>query len=115
MIDPRNRPALIGSVVAGLIAFGLLVVLGVSVLVAWLVGWSLPAFAMYGIDKRQARSGGWRVPEAVLHGLALVGGVVGAWVGRLVFHHKTREPIFLVILVAATALWAAIVALAVLR
>jgi uncharacterized membrane protein YsdA (DUF1294 family) len=115
MIDPRNRPALIGSIAAGLIAFGLLWILGISALVAWLVGWSVPAFAMYGIDKRQARSGGWRVPEGILHALALVGGVAGAWVGRLTFRHKTREPMFLVVLVMATVLWTAIVALAVLR
>lgn len=50
----------------------------------------------------------------VLHALALVGGVVGAWAGRVVFHHKTQHPAFLVVLVVASVLWGAIVALAVL-
>lgn len=115
VIDPRNRPALIGSLVVGFVAFALLWWLGLSPLVAWLIGWTLPAFTMYGIDKRQARSGGWRVPEAVLHGLALIGGVIGAWAGRAFFHHKTTKPIFLVVLVVATILWGAIVVWALLR
>jgi uncharacterized membrane protein YsdA (DUF1294 family) len=105
MIDPRNRPALIGSALAGLSAFVILWWLGLSPLLAWMAGWTVPAFAMYGIDKRQAEQGGWRVPEVVLHGLALIGGVVGAWAGRAVFRHKTQKPVFTVVLVSASILW----------
>lgn len=108
MIDPRNRPALIGSVVAGLVTFGALWWLGLSPLLAWVSGWTLPAFVMYGIDKRQAEQAGWRVPEAVLHGLALVGGVIGAWAGRAVFHHKTQKPVFTIVLALASIIWAAV-------
>jgi uncharacterized membrane protein YsdA (DUF1294 family) len=113
-MDPRNRPAFYGSLFAGL-ALGLtLWFLGVPLLLAWMTGWSLPAFILYGIDKRQARAGRWRVPEVVLHALALVGGVLGAWAGRAVFRHKTQRPIFLAVLVTATILWAAIALAAVL-
>ena len=105
MIDPRNRPALIGSVIAGIAAFLVLWWLGLSPFLAWIAGWTLPAFAMYGIDKRQAQQGGWRVPEAVLHGLALIGGVIGAWAGRAVFRHKTQKPVFTVVLVIASIAW----------
>jgi uncharacterized membrane protein YsdA (DUF1294 family) len=108
MIDPRNRPALLGAIIAGIAAFVVLWWLGLPPLLAWMVGWSLPAFAMYGIDKRQAREGGWRVPEMVLHGLALSGGVIGAWAGRAFFRHKTQKPVFRVVLVVASVLWAAI-------
>ena len=90
---------------AGLATFVLLGWLGLQPIFAWLIAWSIPAFAMYGIDKRQARHDGWRVPELVLHGLALMGGVIGAWLGRTVFRHKTQQPVFLVILVLASALW----------
>ena len=109
MIDPRNRPAFVGSLMAGIALFVLLWWLGLSPILAWLVGWSVPAFAMYGIDKRQAQRDGWRVPEVVLHGLALVGGVVGAWAGRTVFRHKTQKPMFLMVLVLASLLWAVVV------
>jgi uncharacterized membrane protein YsdA (DUF1294 family) len=115
VIDPRNRPALLGSLLAAAIAFVLLMWLGLSPLLAWIVGWTLPAFAMYGIDKRQAQNDGWRVPEMVLHGLALMGGVIGAWAGRYVFRHKTQKPAFTVVLIIASILWGAIAVWALLR
>ena len=108
MIDPRNRPALLGSLIAGAVTFVVLGWLGLSPFLAWVAAWTLPAFAMYGIDKRQAEQGGWRVPEVLLHGLALVGGVIGAWAGRYVFHHKTQKPLFTVVLIAASIQWGAI-------
>lgn len=114
MVDRRNRPALFGSIVGGVAMFAVLWLAGLSPFLAWVAGWSVPAFAMYGIDKRQAQRDGWRVPEAVLHGLALVGGVPGAWAGRAYFRHKTHKPAFLVVLVVATVLWAAVAASAVL-
>ena len=108
MVDPRNRPALLGSVMAGIAAFVLLWWLSLSPLLAWMAGWALPTFAMYGIDKRAALRDGWRVPEMVLHGLALIGGVLGAWAGRAMFHHKTRKTSFTSVLIAASVLWGAV-------
>ena len=108
MIDPRNRPWLIGAGLAGVTAFVVLWWLGLSPLLAWLAGWTVPAFALYGVDKRQAEQGRWRVPEVLLHGLALIGGVIGAWAGRYTFHHKTQKPVFTVVLIAASILWAVI-------
>lgn len=46
-------------------------------------------FVAYGWDKRQARCGGWRVPEKTLHALAFIGGTLGAWAGSKFFRHKT--------------------------
>ena len=115
MGDPRNRPALIGSIAAGVVLFALLWLwLDWSPILAWLIGWSIPTFAIYGIDKAKAQRGGWRVPESLLHALALGGGVIGAWAGRLVFRHKTQRPEFLVVLIAASILWGALAAWAVL-
>ena len=109
--DPRDRPVLLTSVGAAFILY--LVAtrsLGVMPVLAWLLAWTPSAFFAYGWDKRQARRGGWRVPEPFLHGLALVGGVMGAWAGRAVFRHKTQKPVFLLVLIVASVLWAAIVA-----
>ena len=47
----------------------------------WLILISVITFFVYGYDKFQAKSGGWRVPEKVLHGLALAGGFMGGWIG----------------------------------
>ena len=71
------------------------------------------AFIVYGIDKYRARNGKWRIPEATLLMLAVVGGSVGAWMGMKAWHHKTRHRKFrygvpallLLQIVAATLLY----------
>lgn len=52
------------------------------------------AFALYGIDKYKAVRGLWRIPEAVLFGIAVPGGSLGAIAGMLCFRHKTRKDMF---------------------
>jgi len=68
----------------------------------WLAAASLVTCILYGYDKAQAKSGGWRVPEAVLHWLALLGGFPGGWIGMYLFHHKTRKALFVFILLVST-------------
>ena len=55
---------------------------------------NLAAFACFGIDKKRARTGDWRIPESNLLGLALFGGIGGAYLGRWYFRHKTRKASF---------------------
>lgn len=52
------------------------------------------AFAAFGIDKRKAVKHKYRISEATLLGLALIGGSAGALAGMHLFHHKTRKPLF---------------------
>ena len=59
------------------------------VLAAWLLAVNLTTFAWYALDKSLARHGVRRVPERVLHGLALAGGSFGAWLAMRTFRHKT--------------------------
>ncbi|MDE5819231.1 MAG: DUF1294 domain-containing protein [Lachnospiraceae bacterium] len=47
-------------------------------------------FSMY-IDKRKARKKLWRIPEATLFLIALIGGSIGSIVGMHLFRHKTRH------------------------
>lgn len=49
------------------------------------------AFFVYGIDKLKARKGRWRISEATLLLLAIVGGSIGSWLGMKVWHHKTMH------------------------
>jgi uncharacterized membrane protein YsdA (DUF1294 family) len=70
----------------------------------WLAAASVITFLLYGYDKAQSKNGGWRVPEIVLHLLALAGGFPGGWLGRSVFRHKTKKAIFVLVLVVSTAL-----------
>ena len=55
---------------------------------------NLIAFVLYGVDKRRARQGRWRISESTLLGIALLGGAIGAMVGMKVFHHKTKHKKF---------------------
>ena len=52
---------------------------------------SLIAFIFYGVDKRKAKKGAWRIPEAVLLNLGFFGGAIGAIVGMKAFRHKTKH------------------------
>ena len=60
-------------------------------LAVWLIAINLVTFAVYGIDKRRARRGAWRVPEKALFLLPLLGGSIGALLGMRVFRHKTKH------------------------
>ena len=51
-------------------------------------------FFVYGLDKSKAKARQWRIPEAQLIFLAVIGGSVGALLGMRIFHHKTRKPKF---------------------
>ena len=59
-------------------------------------------------DKKKARRGAWRIPEATLLGIAAAGGSIGAICGMLLFRHKTRHIKFVLglpaILIGQTAL-----------
>ena len=46
-------------------------------------------FFMYGVDKWKAKRSKWRIPEATLLLMAVLGGSIGAWLGMKVWHHKT--------------------------
>ena len=70
----------------------------------WLAAWSVAAFLLYCFDKLQAPRHGLRVPEMVLHGLALVGGFMGGWAGMFALRHKIRHPEFWLVLAASTIL-----------
>lgn len=71
-------------------------------------GVNLVTFALYGIDKRKAQRGKWRISEACLLGFAFCFGALGALLGMRVFRHKTKHakfmilvPLFLVLQLAA--------------
>lgn len=57
----------------------------------YLAAVNVVTFTVYGIDKRKARRGAWRVPEKTLFLLPLLGGSVGALLGMKVFRHKTKH------------------------
>lgn len=64
------------------------------IIVKYLVVINVVTFIVYGIDKWKARHAKWRIPEAVLLGLAFIGGSIGACMGMHVWHHKTLHKRF---------------------
>ena len=60
-----------------------------SYLTYYLLAINAVAFIMYGIDKYKAKKAKWRISEATLLMLAVLGGSIGAWMGMKVWHHKT--------------------------
>lgn len=55
---------------------------------------NVATFLTYGIDKWKAKRAKWRIREAALLMLAVLGGSVGAWLGMKVWHHKTQHKKF---------------------
>ena len=78
------------------------------IVVIYLVAINVVTFFVYGIDKWKAKHSRWRIREAALLGLAVLGGSVGAWLGMIVWHHKTMHKKFKygipIILIAQIAL-----------
>ena len=77
----------------------------------WLVI-NLITFILYGVDKRRAKRGQWRIPEkTLLTGTWLLGGV-GAWLAMRTFRHKTKHIAFQVSAPAGAVLSLALMLLA---
>ena len=63
-------------------------------------------FIMYGIDKSKAKHHKWRIPERVLLGMCIAGGVIGGWLGMYTFRHKTKHLKFYLVQSLAVLIWA---------
>lgn len=67
------------------------------------------AFFAYGIDKRRAVKGKWRISEKTLLASSLLGGFAGAFLGMKVFSHKTKHWYFYGVVLVSAVLWEAAV------
>nr|WP_297768096.1 DUF1294 domain-containing protein [uncultured Butyrivibrio sp.] len=65
-------------------------------IIIYLVITNVLGFALMGIDKRRARKNAFRIPEATLFSVAIVGGSIGSIIGMFLFRHKTKHWYFLV-------------------
>ena len=55
---------------------------------------NIVSFFLYGIDKYKSKKNKWRISEATLLMMAVIGGSIGAWVGMRLWHHKTMHKKF---------------------
>lgn len=65
-----------------------------SIAIIYLPMINLTAFIMYFSDKTRAIKHRWRIPEATLLFIAVLGGSLGAFAAMKVFRHKTKHPKF---------------------
>lgn len=78
----------------------------------WLVATNLIAFLLYGLDKllakaQSGRQNTRRAPNLTLHLITLLGGFIGAFIGRALFRHKSnfrQNPQFLIIIILSAIL-----------
>ena len=66
----------------------------VMILAALYVVMSVILFFVMRHDKRLSQRHGWRVPEATLFLLAILGGALGGVLGMQIFRHKTQHTKF---------------------
>lgn len=76
----------------------------------WLIVINIITFAVFGIDKKKAIDGKFRIKELTLFVLSLLGGSLGGLIAMHTFHHKTRKwyfkfgiPLILIVWVAMIA------------
>ena len=67
-----------------------------KLILAYLLIINTLAFILYGIDKWRARHNAWRIPEATLFLVAIIGGSIGSLLGMRIWHHKTRHLSFVI-------------------
>ena len=65
-----------------------------NALLYYLIVINVVTFLVYGIDKWKAKQGSWRISEATLLILAVIGGSIGALLGMKVWRHKTQHKKF---------------------
>ncbi len=82
-----------------------------KILTVYFAAMSVLTFILYGIDKRRAIKGTWRISEKTLLGLGVIGGALGGLIGMKVFRHKTKHRYFWVINAAALGVQAGVVIL----
>ena len=82
-----------------------------KLLIAYLLIINAIGFALMLADKHKARKNLWRIPEATLMGVALIGGSIGSLLGMYTVRHKTKHlkftvgiPVILVLQVIACIL-----------
>ena len=63
----------------------------VTLLLSYLAAINLIGFALMGIDKYKAKKRAFRIPEATLFIVAIIGGSRGSIIGMYAFRHKTRH------------------------
>lgn len=109
---PKKHFLILAVILIVTLSFLFSYIIKINFLYACVISINLITLLFYGYDKHQAGNNGFRIPEIVLHLLALIGGSPGALLGQILFRHKTRKVKFsfvfimiVIIQVVVIAVW----------
>ena len=71
----------------------------------YLIVINLLTFITFGIDKKKAILKEQRISENTLLTISFLGGILGAILGMMIFHHKTRKIKFLIAMPVIMIIW----------
>lgn len=78
-------------------------------LAVYLICVNLFAFICFGLDKYKAIRRKWRISESFLLSLSVIGGAFGGLLGMILFRHKIRKPMFLVVVPLSAVFYIAVI------
>ena len=97
--NPNTYFLLIAFALTASIALALWKLTAIEPLWIYLITINFITFCFYGYDKYQAIHQKFRIPEIVLHILAIAGGSFGAFAGQYIFRHKTKKLTFQIVFI----------------
>ncbi|MCD8237455.1 MAG: DUF1294 domain-containing protein [Prevotellaceae bacterium] len=62
-----------------------------NIITGYLLTVNIISFVLYGIDKYKAKRGKFRISEATLLTMAVIGGSIGAWTGMTRWNSERRR------------------------
>ena len=95
--NPKKQFSIIAIILIAAVFALLLYFTKLNLLYSYLLSINIITFLIYGYDKHQAKKVGMRIPEIVLHLMALMGGSPGALLGQLTFRHKIKKMRFIIV------------------
>lgn len=63
----------------------------ITLLLGYFIVMNLIGLSLMGIDKYKAKKRAFRIPEATLFIVAVIGGSIGSIIGMYAFRHKTKH------------------------
>ena len=63
----------------------------IQLMIIYIIAVNFIGFMAMVIDKAKAKKHAFRIPEATLFTIAIIGGSIGSIIGMRYFHHKTRH------------------------
>lgn len=70
---------------------------------AYIILINVVSFILFFADKEKAKRDKWRIKESTLYLVSFLGGATGSFAAMLLFHHKIRKPLFVIITLTAVA------------